>query len=783
MVRQDRVIAGTYKKTRRKARCMMVRVRNTGESARHGERKQKAVCFRATLEDVLARLDRAVMLRATLSAMSTRPDLIDYLGQDRESTERVFGKFEVYDFDINLLKRGRFVFLNNGPDKRRAILHICVSNVNQETSEVALVSKRVIESNEMNINRGNSLITNIKCKKLLDAFKKDIKEEMKELEWNPAEIVEGRIIKLKDKFPQQIIRCVSVLGEEKSIPDNEIVSTHIEYMCYNFDTSVIALNAQNTSIIMETTTKIPSGVYFEEPLTYIDKSVKSREEVNKCPSTFVAMFQYEASGGDKKTSIKRYFSNNFQPGREVMRWKVFCGRYFDFDDEMEDQQSSISSDASSQNSFSVAYYDNPSRTPSLQSRTNPVPEDDTLSLIDSASRVESTVSNTSMQAVYNDILVPGEDTMLSNTRLQVFSGRHTRIFINIFIIFQHWARHDCKKLGADKALWDPDLKYTGFDSFYPSTLKRTHLRPWMFTVTQALRDWIASLIESKIEETDENDGEYHIRNHAFDSDTTILNSIQLQIRIAHGEITNMFKEDFMGFDKSNQEYVWEGLASVDPIYAARDMNNDSTHTDLKKRAEEILNSAAKKAFPNAEYLDAEGLDFKKLEILIEYVMENLTFMLGYNPGSWRSPRTATKRGREFRSLSELAIQNLVGTFIKTDSKEYATIRSFKHTPILFPDLLQRGDVLAIYNDEGCTICEFSVLRNQGTNMENELQMLGESKGVDAVMKQRKYGRFSMKHRHICFKLRDTDDSEELFIENYTQAYILTRRQDQTSAAP
>jgi hypothetical protein len=571
---------------------------------------------------------------------------------------------------------------------------------------------------------------------------------------------------LKNVESTQLIRCTEVIEyvnppeNYQVLPDDTIEQcnlplTVIKCNLYEFQVSCVTVSTENTKTTLLGTRKsiIPFGLEYEQPIMYTDKSIRSRRDVDTCPCTFVAMYQYEAAIRDGKTSIKRYFTNHFEDNNKRIGWKVFCGRLFSFEDETDDAQAAAGEDENIQ--FTDDDYD--------QSRTSSY-SDDTLSLTSGSTRSptgssESADKEDTTSRSYTDdsIITNGSkwtDERLTSTLLIKFQGRNSRIFINIFIIFHHWARHDQHKGDdADRALWDPNPNHTGFDVFYPKRVENTRLRPWMFTVTQALRDWICDLVEIH---------SYTASLAAFNG--SVQKRIEDETRTGFNEIINMFNDSYRNLTTAHSFHH----THIDPIFAAQDWKKDN-HSELVARAKAILSAASKKAFPTElenglKDEDQSGIDItenrEKVEELSMYIYENAKNMTKISDLS-------------MYSLSEISIKAMSGFFLEKDSTSYDILKKIPHTPILFPQFLDKGDILGVYSELGCTLVYFQDYFHDTEDALPEQIEQGSRQGPELVAENRRRGRFSMKSRRIRYKLHE-DDDDILTLTNFIDVYLLVK---------
>ena len=506
--------------------------------------------------------------------------------------------------------------------------------------------------------------------------------------------------------------------------------------------------------------QIPRGFSLEPPILYSENSSRKTNEVNQSPSTFIARLQNEMTGGNNKTSSKRYFANTFTENHTEINWHVHCKRWFSFEYEHIHQQSSRSGSEGSKKSL----HDAESKPGSdyggfgeffLNSDTEdstppPSPrEASRLTLADVVTadrRVPSDASDIAQQG-------ETEEDMLSCTRLLRFNGTHHRIYINIFLIFHHWVRHDYFKPGADKALWDPFLYNTGFDALYPPTKEETHLRPWMFTVTQVLRDWVCQIVTNILD--------------IFNGEINPATNQHIKQNLNSGilQLSGMFETDYFNV----RDNITHERKHLDPIIAALDWETPM-YEILVERAKEILIHATKQAFPytHIDFLPGPigAANIEEPTTISDYVLNNLQSMKKYYEKKGQSePQQAYSHHRN-------KIIVMIGQFVTKTDPNWEFLSQQPHIPILVPSLLRKGDILGIYSKEGCTIVEFTVFKDAGPITQHEQMQNIADGNAGEVLRQREWNNFQMKHRHVCYKLDKDDDPEVNYAENYINVYLL-----------
>ena len=188
-------------------------------------------------------------------------------------------------------------------------------------------------------------------------------------------------------------------------------------------------------------------------------------------------------------------------------------------------------------------------------------------------------------------------------------------------LLRYGVRDAHKKNRADRALWDPDHNDTGYDTFYPLHIQNTELRPWMFSVTQALREWIYDLIP-RLVEAGPNITEQgtmmvvkpvkQILTQYIETEMKEINQLFSQVEIKDKKFKTPGCEDATEDD-------------VNPIMAAFDWEKCETYDVLAERGVRILSSAFKMAFPTGntkkDSINITGCNVERIDEFRQYISE------------------------------------------------------------------------------------------------------------------------------------------------------------------
>lgn len=348
------------------------------------------------------------------------------------------------------------------------------------------------------------------------------------------------------------------------------------------------------------------------------------EVANTCYCTFMATFQREISTGDCQLSIKRYFCND-PNNQEKQRWTVYCGR-IDI------------------NPVDIA------QKHSFKPKT----------------KIEWTDDRYAAER--------NTDTLIEYSELKRSDGKHSHVFINIFVILQHWARHDAEKgESADELLWFPDKTYSPYDSFcqppFPSAYD-TNLRTYDFTITQCLRNWVYGIFQFADVNTVDTDDECVKQ--------TAIEELTCELLAADVTELNTILQNSDDFPS--------------PIVAGTDMEMKSKFGEYTQRAGLIIKNAFMQAFAS---LQENPFDINDMGTLNATAFASLITKLHL-----ALPRLT------FPSLKKSAAKALVGGFFDKESDEYITLSGLEKHSIISPRTLRAGDLLLIYNSDGVSVAYF-----------------------------------------------------------------------------
>jgi len=399
------------------------------------------------------------------------------------------------------------------------------------------------------------------------------------------------------------------------------------------------LTAGNTESLARGHYSMSPPTRFVDDGMYMDKELPA---FNACKCTFLAMYQREVSTGDTQLSIKRYF-NNAPNITQRIDWKVYAGR--------------IDGDRFTEN-VAILWIDD---------------------------RYQS--SRLSIDPKISGGLVKHE-------------GNHAHIFINIFIVLHHWARHDAiKGVDADTLLWKSDQTYSPYDSFYKKSFDaadQTLLRTYDFTITQCLRNWVYGILDALQNngaEWDDGTAGWGPDDDREDMTThTPFNEIMMRQMLRDGveELNTMLSGT--GQQLHPRSGLFAGLFAT-PITAAHDNTlSDEMLADYTARAGIIMQHAFTAAFPSFTHVGVDGV--VNVEKFLSHIMT-----------IYQTPQM-----RQLSNLQLISAGALAGNYFTNDSDVYNILETFERHPILFPSDLKRGDLLFIYDSEGVRIAYFHAFR-------------------------------------------------------------------------
>ena len=356
-----------------------------------------------------------------------------------------------------------------------------------------------------------------------------------------------------------------------------------------------------------------------------------------CYCSFLAMFQRAMVVADSRLSLKRYFCNDPSKQCDEMGWSVFFGRQ-----------------------------DVARGVPRFRETPDAVTFEDGRYKKNKASR--------------RNVMSHG---LIKRKCLS------SRLFINIYMIIHHWARHDARKgPKADELLWQLDRMYSPYDWFYRPSFDNAHeslLRTYDFTVTQCLRNWIFGLFHfpsDEIEDTFDRENVVKSIHNIIDE----LNTFKLLTRKA--PIVTEKREKLHG---------------PIPILAAKDVDVP----ELTKRAGKIIQSAVLEAFPflsDSVVSDRGVIDEELFTAQILRLFDShRNFM------------------RELKSLTvntNYTITALAGRYLQKEETMFDVITRYRRQ-LVFPNTVNRGDTILIFDDEGVTVAYFWSLEFTARNIEEK----------------------------------------------------------------
>ncbi len=785
----------------------MLQVRRMNDDAFENNRTQQGhTRLLSVLRSLVDRMD-GVLIR-TLIQDRKDEDLIYYLGdEDRRIPSSIKNTIEV-ETDPSwkryikpgrfLMYKGQFGRLDSGEKYR---LVVCLDNINEQ-DKVTMVSIKTINHREPYIANQST------CDITTDASKK-LKPQIKETDytidetWDSEKIKVGTILLIKSGLSKRPVICTGIDYHDPGY----IRFKYKEF--FQFTRKLIVTgNQKNTRILDECDkTKIPFQPFNETLITYPDDLELMEKKLSESPCTFVALYQHEILKGYIHNSIKQYFSNDHGRINEKFDWMLFCGREKpeeidhtilpvskdngeretlaqESDPSHGEIDNSDGDDIDDSDSYSV--YDMWNSDPNYQS----VSPENTPSPTELSEGRESEPVGTQRSNKVND---GKQEYRLSHTRNNKYKGNHSRVFINLFIVFQHWARFDAEKSNqnaVDRALWDPDHSNSGFDLFFRPKIDNTELRPWMFTVTRILRTWISELATLVGESRGQD--RFHVNTETDNGEIDIIDIGKKEImkEIIDEELENIkqiFSDEVTeksSFMKQTSDGKYDTIPKepINPVLAALDYRQHTNYNSFIKRGETILKYAFLKAFPqntvngfsdpsiegvNDRIFTEKGKFFEYLwEILKNYQYEQaLTFdeLKGrYNPD------TTLITGQTLQSLT---IPNLIGTYAEKGSRLLEVIKQQPHTPLLFPGLLKKGDILCIYTKQGCTIVKFIrlSLEEKNPSMGEEIEYNEKDRRGNSQRQGRKL--FYLRFHSIFYSIDETDE-ETYELHDFTNVFLL-----------
>jgi hypothetical protein len=473
--------------------------------------------------------------------------------------------------------------------------------------------------------------------------------------------------------PNDLTAGSIVEHESKEYPKRLLVfkkydEPHLRFTEYTTEVQTIKIHQDTCHFLKTGNRGSRARAEMSPPIRFVDDGMYDESEkqaYQACLCTFLAMYQREVSTGDTQLSIKRYFNNAPDAAMKRMKWKVYAGR--------------IDGDRFTEKE-TVRW---------IEDRYQP-----------SRLTIQPKISG----------------------GLQQYKGNHTCIFINIFIILHHWARHDAKKgNGADTLLWKSDQTYSPYDSFYKKTFDtadQTLLRTYDFTITQCLRNWVYGILDVLKKKRGEDDDDGGLMNPESSEDRKTYLRLMLRQTLTAGikELNIMLTGEQDRTRFPGLEYVPETFAT--PIMAANDETlRTNEQADLTTRAGIIIQQAFAAAFPSFTAVSIAGV--VDIDVFVQHIMDLYT-----------RPQI-----RQLLNLQQIATSSLAGNYYTNDSDTYDVLETLRKHPILFPTELKKGDVLLIYDSEGVSIAYFHAFRWIGKK-DSLLMELEHYKGSRAEERQR-----------------------------------------------
>ena len=712
------------------------------------------------LRGLIGQLDGVIMFRPRLPSSKSG----NFIGVPRRKLSHI--DLQPIFWSTNDLKIGRFIYYKSDKDEE-AELAVCISKLNPISKRIVILTRERIKTEYSHeISQNDYDITDItNSKDLLLPW-----TDYKTIGWDESLIEKGRVLIKKEhgRTPVPVL-CTAVTG---------VHAKKKKYAYYQYNPIEIDATKEFIAVIVSECNKtlIPMGLCYDTPITYFDHSPAANTTLHRTPSTFVAMYQYEAIKGTKLTSIKRYFCNVregylFEKKRS---WKLFCGRMWSFTDD-----------------------DEPSHD------GEGIEKESIASIDESESPLQSVVfESNDARRFFQDDIIPEDSSVkgkagsfnkMSANTMNLYRASSSQVFINIFIILHHWARHDAHKVGADKALWEPDPDETGFDVFYPAHQEETYLKPWMFTITQALRDWISTLVArngaihwQEISAGRGIDGMiYAIVREKIDKLKEIIGD-------ELNEICNIFNTEFNPFKNILRGKDMSG--KINPVTSALDRSDlVDKISKLEIRGCNILKQSFEKAFPDVNTGSKHGslgiIDFKEngqINIDKESFLNYITVMMVGSKlsGIYFDLDTKVEVDKIPDSLQSISIRQAVGTHFEKGSPGYEMMKSIPMTPLLFPQYLAVGDILYINEPHGSTIVR--VYNFYDGRYATEIEMENSRPGIfgdlkhEDVYDRRRYKQFQPVMQAIEYDL-EMDPIEgyhidnTYFIQDFSNVFIIHKQ--------
>ena len=706
------------------------------------------------LRCLIERVDNVFLFQANNQIIANGSNFSHFLGQNEADLTDKDMPREPFDF-TKKINRGQYLFHRAGDTTDSFRLCQCITDANSQ-GRVVLVLKSYTKGT-LDINNTNSLIVEDN-KSDLDAT--DLDSIVVEKEWSSDKLKKnGFIITIERRIIPPGDAAAGIAYRKKDlIKINGVIrgeSTSIQSSIPSLNIIEVTLNSTNTQVFKSGASdlNIPNAIHFETPLE--TEPEITPEQQYQSPCTFIALFQSEILGGNTKTSVKRYFGNYFDVRRTSIKWHIYCKRWFQFqEEELKTQLKDTSNnDAQEQEEAPELPWgaSAPAQIDNMIDRNGPAwsrPDSEDFNFSIGLNSIDSVNST--------DHRKDGEG--FTSTRLLRFEGKHIRIYINIFLIFHHWARHDYGKTGADEALYDPLMEIDGFDTTHPQKTTDTNLKPWMFTVTQAFRDWVCTMISFAQPERQDYDG------------VALGKSITSQLQIV---------QDLFDPEKPNITDQLSGKPThLDPIIAALDWKKPQ-YDRMIHQARDILCKASITAFHHSytalypKYTPNRTLDINGPSGIAQYITETIEFL--------RSSRTKDRRRIDSQTLAK-RIHTDLG--IPTEGDDYPYIPREKFdafdelmgkTQVLYINLLKEGDMLGVYDKNGCRIVRFIRWEEKVDVTSHEKAFLRAPGQGEEASRQEEWNNFKICQRHLILCRSSVNTAEPDIYENYTNVYLLTPR--------
>jgi hypothetical protein len=215
-----------------------------------------------------------------------------YIGRTQaQLADKQFNTITPWD-NINI-KTGRFILYSEkqGMSKKLAI---CLSNFNKENDKVVLMTRRKISTEEKSDIRSPEFAITVETD-INSMLRPVIYGNEYTIATDGRNIQYGSVLLMKDGDKLTPIVCTQVDNQHKFL-----------YSYYEFHVFEAQVNSTNSIITQEINrTYIPQKLEYETPITYLDYSPAANKAMYQAPSTFVAMYHYEAMKKSTHTSIKK----------------------------------------------------------------------------------------------------------------------------------------------------------------------------------------------------------------------------------------------------------------------------------------------------------------------------------------------------------------------------------------------------------------------------------------------------------------------------------------------